>query len=471
MSLFVNTNVVSLNAQRNLNTSTSSLSKSLERLSSGLRINRAGDDAAGLAISEGLRSQIRGLNQAVRNAQDGISLIATAEGAINENVNILQRIRELAVQSSNDINSGANRASLQDEVDQLVQELDRISSTVQFNGKNLLDGSFSNQVLQVGANQGQTISFSIDDLGADSIGATASVTGTAVTAALTAGDLLLNNVDVGATSSDGVSTTADTASAIAVANAINAVSGQSGVSATANATTRAGTAAVTAGTLDGTNNITINGTTFGAAGNTIAVTANDGTSALRDAINASSNSTGVTATLNGSNQIELTAADGRNIEIAASTAAAATTTGLAAGVTSGTVTLSSNDAINVGGASVADAGLTAGGVAVNNNTAVNSIDITSQSGAQSAIQTIDAAISQVSESRGELGALTNRLESTISNLRTISENLSASESRIRDTDFAQETASLTRAQILQQAGTSILAQANVTSQAALALLG
>jgi len=467
MSLYVNTNVTSMNAQRNLNNATSLLSKSLERLSSGLRINRAGDDAAGLAISESLRANIRGLNQAVRNAQDGISLIGTAEGAVNETVNLLQRMRELSVQAASDTNSSTNRSSIQEEVTQLISEMDRIATTVQFNGSTLLNGSFSG-TLQIGAFAGQTVDITIDDFRASAIGATASVTSGAMTAALSAGDLLINGTDVGGSTSDGVSTANATYSAIAIANAINSVEGETGVTATVNENSVTG-GAIAGGTLNSTNNITINGVTFGADADPIVVAADDSDGALRDAINAVSNQTGVTASLDASNQLVLTAEDGRNIQVTAG-GTGATITGQAAATTMGTFTLTSAESIAIGGTSPADAGLTAGTVAVDTNSAVNSVSVLTQTDAASAITTIDAALKQVNSQRGSLGALTNRLESTIANLQTTAENLSSSESRIRDTDFASETAKLTRAQILQQAGTSILAQANVTSQAALTLL-
>jgi flagellin len=205
MALTVNSNIPSLNAQRNLQNSTLALSKSLERLSSGQRINRAGDDAAGLAISESLRSQVRGLNMAVRNANDGISMVSTAEGAMQEATNILQRIRELSVQAANDTNSSDNRDSMNQEVNQLIQELTRISTTVQFNGRNLLDGSFQNMKLQTGALANQTINVSIADLRATSLGAVAMRTSNAPTAALANNDLLINAVNVGTTSADGIS--------------------------------------------------------------------------------------------------------------------------------------------------------------------------------------------------------------------------------------------------------------------------
>jgi flagellin len=479
MPLIVNSNIPSLNAQRNLTNSVSSMAKSLERLSSGMRINRAGDDAAGLAISETLRAQVRGLDQAARNANDGLSLIGTAEGALNETVNILQRIRELAVQAASDTNSSENRATLQSEVDQLVSEMTRIGNTVQFNGKNLLDGTFNDQTLQIGAFANQTMSFSLTDMRATALGATADVTGTEATDELAAGDLVINGIDIGATTTamDAVSTQDAASSAISVAYAINAQSGSTGVKATVGEATWTGSAAgdITAINLGGsgaTNTLKINGEFIVAT-----VVADDVGGALVDAINAKTNTTGVTAELDGNKDLVLTADDGRNIAIDA-TAAAATALKIGVGaldettdIKRGTVNLQSDATIGVSGTNVAYAGLTAGSTVVDTDTAIFSVDVTTAAGAASAITHVDYALGQVNDARAEMGALTNRLESTISNLRATAENLSASESQIRDADFAAETASLIRSQILQQAGVSVLAQANITPQAALALLG
>lgn len=291
MALTINTNVASLNAQRNLSGSQSALGTAMQRLSSGLRVNSAKDDAAGLAISNRMTSQIRGLNQAVRNANDGISLAQTAEGALQETTNLLQRMRELAVQSSNDTNSSEDRASLQAEVSQLIEELDRIASTTKFNGRGLLNGSTNAAQFQVGADANQTISITIAQVSA------------------------------------------------------------------------------------------------GALGNYVAA--------------AGSGSTATPAT----------------------------------GVT------------------------------------IASVTVSTATDAQAAIGSIDAAIGQIDTIRGDLGAVQNRFESTISNLSNISENLSAARSRILDADIAQETSNMTKYNILQQAGVSILAQANQAPQLALSLLG
>jgi flagellin len=469
MALFVNTNVPSLNAQRNLVGTNRDLNQALERLSSGLRINRAGDDAAGLAISESLRTQIRGLNQAIRNANDGLSLVATAEGALGEVVNNIQRIRELAIQAANGTNSDSNRAAIQNEIDQLVEEIDRIGNTTQFNNRNLLDGTFVDVVFHVGANKDQTIAFSIDDTRASKLGAIAEDIGAAIATAATAAtdldDLIINGVQIATpvAGSDTVSTTQNEASAIALAAAINAVSAQSGVQAEINATVHTGGAAITAGTLDSTNSLTINGVQINGA-----VLAGDLDNSLREAINAVTNVTGVTASLSGSDLV-LEAADGRNIEVVTA-GTGGTISGLTAGVYKGSVTLVSGNTITVAGADVTNAGFVLGSTLVDPNTAINSVNVLTVEAAENTIRASDFALEQLIGTRAELGAITNRLEATISNLQTTSENLSASESRIRDADFAAETAALVRAQILQQAGISVLAQANLVPQAALSLL-
>ena len=379
----INTNVMSLNAQRNLTSSSSSLSTSIQRLSSGLRINSAKDDAAGLAISERFSSQIKGLNQAQRNANDGISLAQTAEGALGTVTNNLQRIRELAVQSANATNSSSDRAALQTEAAQLLSEIDRVANQTSFNGVKLLDGSFSSAVFQVGANAGETISVSgLVDSNIAALGSVTAATGqsSAVTAidtltAVGAGALVINGTDVGAG--------------------------------------------------------------IGAAGST-----QQRVGQVVDAINNYSTTTGVNAAYDSaSNRIVLTS--GANIVVT--------------GSDDGSLT-GFNVAGNDGDATAATtAGLTG-------------LSVASYAGASLAIQQVDSALSQVNSARATLGAIQNRFESVVSNLSTTSENLSAARSRIQDTDFAAETANLTRAQILQQAGTAMLAQANSAPNNVLSLL-
>ena len=593
MAQVINTNIASLNAQRNLNSSQSSLNTSLERLSSGLRINSAKDDAAGLAISSRFTTQINGLNQAVRNANDGISLAQTAEGALGASGDSLQRIRQLALQSANSTNSASDRAALNAEAQQLLAEIDRVGQTTQFNGTNILDGSFSSAQFQVGANANQTISFSVSGATTATLGSF-QATGTAVSAsAFDGAGFTINGVEVGvsaATAAAGV--TAE--SATAKATAINSVTNLTGVTATA--TNSVTGIAPIAGTSLANGDLVINGISVGAiAGDASAVT--QGRNA-RDAINAVSTQTGVTATADASTgALTLTAADGRDITIQAlgdsnqaatdiynstgllagtahtgqdgytftfgatdptdgntltidgityefdndssttsgniavtftgteATDAAAleaaidaqraagnttatasvsgavvtvvnaqlgneslSVSGTVTGVTQadadvgtptdatataggvqnrGTLTLSSASNFTLGGADLSYGGLASASTSL---TQLSTVDISTVSGANDALAVLDGALNQINSIRGDLGAIQNRFESTISNLSTTAENLSAARSRILDTDFAAETANLTRATILQQAGTSILSQANSLPQQVLSLL-
>ena len=714
MPQIINSNIASLNAQRNLNSSQSQLGVSLQRLSSGLRINSAKDDAAGLAISERFTTQIRGLNQATRNANDAISLSQTAEGALGEYGNILQRVRELALQSANATNSSSDRAALNSEVQQQLAELNRISTQTQFNGQNVLDGSFTAAQFQVGANANQTISVNIGDASTTALGAfqftnsASPVTGTA----LSSGDLTINGVNVG-TSTDGsadsivsainavsnqtnvdatatssiVATNAPTgktsltsgdlvingvnigavagqydlaAQGAGIATAINNVTATTGVTATANSvtgaltlsssvgetiaitsnnstggaanvenatglelsgstafgsnsialtgtkgtsvatfafanvtngdtftvgtganlktyefqtggvtgalsgsnyiigdgysndselnaevldalngTTTAGSAAngVVATTTGGTNvtltndalgvetlassvivddgggavtavtntagtgiaedsTIVLDGTTYtfitgATSGNSISLTQTGADAAALDLIgtalggaintNHTANTTDIVATFGGGGDTVIVTADVKgtsgNASIAltgtasgagaAGTATDATDGAYTASTTYGLISLSSSAAYQVAGNNPALAGLS---TASSTLTAINTIDISSVTGANTAITLVDGALDQVNSIRGDLGAIQNRFESTIANLTTTSENLSAARSRIRDADFAAETANLTRLQILQQAGISILSQANSLPQLALSLL-
>ena len=387
----INSNIMSLNAQRNLSNTGADLATSLQRLSSGLRINSAKDDAAGLAISERFTTQIRGMDQAARNANDGISLAQTAEGAMGEIGNNLQRIRELAVQSRNATNSLSDRQALNKEAQQLKAEIDRVAGQAEFNGVKLLDGSFQDQTFQVGANQGETINISgIVDASSAALGTwtsvdtttyTTSVAGAAPTADtdLAAGDLTINGVDIGAVTGD--STAALQGAAVATA------------------------------------------------------------------INLKTSETGVTATADGS-------------------------TGII------TLTSTSEEGITVGGAdSATGAGLTAEATAATANTVAGTeqtgfggLDISTAEGADAAMLAMDAALTAINTARADMGAVQNRFSSVVANLSSNVENLSAARSRIQDTDFAAETAQLTRNQILQQAGTAMLAQANQAPQGVLSLL-
>lgn len=616
MAAFINTNVSSLNAQRNLSSSQAGLTNALQRLSSGLRINSAKDDAAGLAISERMTSQIRGFNQAARNANDGISLAQTAEGALGEVANNLQRIRELALQSANSTNSASDRDALNAEAQQLLSEIQRVSSTTQFNGLNLLDGSFSSAQFQVGANASQTISVTISGSSTNLIGAY-QATGTAVTSnAFDGAGFTINGVEIGAsaaTSAAGV----DADSATAKATAINAKSVDTGVTATAS-NSLTGSAPIAGASLS-SGTLLINGVAVGAIASDASAVTQGGNVAT--AINAISNQTGVTATADASTgAVTLSTSDGRNIKLTTSVAtangataiqnatgldvstganatgndtfditvaaagvfdsddsaaaagnltsgdtvvldgvtyefyddtttyagsnvgvaltdtdnnvniatkfaaaiesqrAAGNTTvqasaaagvitvtntlygasgtkagwddsGVANGVTAlvdgaetagtdatyaaggvttrGTLTLSSASSFTTGGADVGYAGLSSASASL---TQLSTVDISTVDGSNDAIAVLDGALSQISSQRAALGAYQNRFSSVVSSLQTSSENLSAARSRIMDADFAAETAALTRGQILQQAGTAMLAQANSLPNGVLALL-
>ncbi len=486
MAMVINTNIMSLNAQRNLNKTNNMLATSMQRLSTGLRINSAKDDAAGLAISDRMTAQIRGLNQAVRNANDGISLAQTAEGALAESSNILQRMRELAVQAANDTNSSSDRANLQKEVAQLQQELNRIASNTTFNGKKILDGSFTSAKFHIGANANQTISVSIGNTAATAIGNQAADSkdhvGTALTAAadvsggngVAAGTLTING-----TTSKTVNVAAGDA-ASDVASAVNAATGDTGVSATARTE-------VTLDSLGSAGTVTFTLSTSnagGTVGSSLAVSAaisdvNDLTD-LANAINAGSGSTGVTATLSSDkSSITLVSEAGDNINILDFNNTGATKT-----VDVGGTTLtggSGTDSIVVGGKVSFQAPnsyqITDSGTNVMTNSSTSSslssvadISIATQSGANDALAVLDQALQFISDTRANLGAVQNRFESTIANLQATSENLSAARSRIQDADFAAETAAMTRAQILQQAGVAMVSQANAAPQVVLSLL-
>ncbi|WP_370271298.1 flagellin [Guyparkeria sp. SCN-R1] len=387
----VNTNVMALNAQRQLGSTQSEMQTAMERLSSGLRINSAADDAAGLAITNRQTSQINGLNQAVRNANDGISLAQTAEGAMQESTNILQRMRELSIQSANGTNSASDRQALQEEVTELQAELTRISDTTSFGATKLFDGNFGTRAFQVGANANETVSLGLDSISASDIGTSRqSITQTGITTAN-------------------------------LGSATNGTDPQDEV-VTFSVTTAEGS-------------------------NSFSVTVDQGDSSLDnfvDSINSQGNDLGVYAE-NDNGSLVLSAENE---------------------VTALTVSADANDDGVIG----ASPGLALDG-ADTYLSAVGSIDISTEGGSQSAINVIDDALGQVDAKRAELGAFQNRLDYTIANLNNISENVSAARSQIQDADFAQETSNLSRSQILQQAGTAMLSQANASQQNVLSLLG
>ncbi|MCW9058342.1 MAG: flagellin [Gammaproteobacteria bacterium] len=591
MAMIINSNIASLNAQRNLTSSQSDLNVSLQRLSTGLRINSAKDDAAGLAISERFSTQIRGLNQAARNANDGISLAQTAEGALGGVTDLLQRVRELSVQSANATNNVSDRAALQSEVEQLVAEVNRVAQTTTFNGVQLLDGSFTAQAFQVGANAGQIVSIdaianaSTAVLGNTSISTYAEVSTGGTTNAVQVGlsGMTVNGTAVANTGRDAadiaasinavdgvtasatnaqtaiaftdvvgieevalVQTTATQSGAVvgtaggnenfilrvdgveavniamtngqtvvgnhaaeldadlaafitASSGAYSVVSGAlstgdlvlakadgSDMTIDLTGSTLSGVAASVPGLVGTSTNgtqyvapvapdytLSVNGTSLslGSAGTDGRITGTE-IAALVNALD------GITASFSGGN-LSIATDDGSNIELTqAGTDAAAE--GLAGGAATttyyGSVSVASTSSQGIQftgqdpGSVQSDLANTAPGAATTNNYVVSQVDISTADGAQIAMQVIDSALTEINSSRADLGALQNRFEAVVSNIAITSENLTAARSRIMDADFAAETASLTRAQILQQAGVSILAQANSLPQLALSLL-
>ena len=476
MPLVINTNIQSLNAQRNLSKTLMPLQTAMQRLSSGMRINSAKDDAAGLAIAVRMNSQMKGLTQAVRNANDAVSLVQTAEGAIDEMTNALQRIRELAVQSANASNTALDRGATDKEVQQLVAEVDRIATQTQFNNQTLLDGTLGSKAFQVGANAGQTISVALaQGLKAGQIGQIADSTATTATsAAIVGGDnIQINDNKIIATVAGGAGQT--TSSAWSVANAINA-SGVSGVTATAvTGTTTSNvtnkginfTAATDAYKLD------INGVTvfnYTATATAAFTTESLTQQQLIDRINMYSSQTGVGAALNGT-YIELTAADGRDIGVDVTVTAGATAAFNADSMTHGFIELSSSDDIKITGDASNKLGFGAGATTITKDAqTLSNIDVKTVTGANNTMKRIDSALNVISNMRADLGAVLNRFQSTTANLSNVLENITAAHSRIMDADFAAETANITKAQILQQAGISVLAQANTLPQNVLTLL-
>ncbi len=524
MASVLNTNMPSLNTQRHLAKAQNNLNNSLQRLSSGLRINTAKDDAAGLAISQRMTAQIRGLNVAQRNANDGVSMAQTAEGALSEMGDILQRVRELAVQSANATNSAGDRKSLNDEVNQLVAELNRFANTTEFNGMKLLNGDNSVAAFQIGANANQTITATTTDFRTNKYGSYQVGNATATADGATAGKgVSISNAVTGATSSSlQVTGAAVSAAGTMTLNGPNASGSVSlsvsdsaadiaskinsqdltGVKATARTETMIGFTTGNYVVEISTTNATSNSANTATAQISFSVlgTPSVGSSAeaLTDAVNAfneQSSKTGITAKLNDTKTaIILENDEGKNINVTFKSSntiymgnvstgqSAAVSVSSTSGKTftaAGQVTLDASRSYSIAtstGLNV-QAGVLSGGSAGGGATIaselqrVDSLDITTVKGANDAIHIVDQAIDSVNAQRAKYGALQNRFESTISNLATSSENVSAARSRIQDTDFASETANLSRSQVLQQAATSMLAQANQLPNNVLTLLG
>lgn len=504
--MIVNTNIASMNAQKSLLGTNNAMQKSLEKLSSGSRINKAADDAAGLAMSEKMRGQIKGLNQAVRNAQSAISLTQTAEGALNETHSILQRMRELAVQSASDTNTADDRAKIQAEMDQLAKEISRISNTTEFNTQNLLAGGLDN-TFHIGANAGQTIDLAINSMDAQSLGVAGANVATAFTptnslvtslsttssslnglylnvgkVAASAGGVTESNADGGAGTAGGTYTGSSDVTFIVKATGI---SGGGDVASAQYSTDGGVTWTSAAVTVDaGTDSaITLaNGATLTAAfdadnaiNDTFTFTqsagylsfqigsANTGGTTTGTAVKAYSNQSSV---IIGDATTDQTATVSFNYNTVFAGTAAQTYA-----ATGGTFAALDSDVITQTSTASTEATIGAGGVVSTAATVQKGINVLSQAAANIAITTIDNAINTVSEERSKLGAMQNRLEHTINNLQTASENMTSAESRIRDVDMAAEMSAFTKSQILSQAGVAMLAQANQVPQAVLKLLG
>ncbi|MBT3144381.1 flagellin [Neptunomonas phycophila] len=573
MSMVINSNIMSLNAQRNLTMSQNEQNTAMERLTSGKRINSAADDAAGLSISNRMTSQINGLNQAVRNANDGSSLIQTAEGALDESTNILQRMRELSVQSANGTYDSGNRSTLNAEVSQLKEELDRISETTSFNGLNILDGTLGKVDLQVGSESNQTISMEIGAMDTKSLGNgnTGDISGTAMGAMppVPAGNVTINGQTLATadfptgTLDDTLNFINDNVSGVEATSFVELKADSAGdgvladgesfdVTVTLNDGTTQDFSVINTGSMDefvDAINDKANGlvTASTDADGKLVLTAENAASiaTVDDSDGSGSGASGTTdATQNAS--LSLTDTDGeKSITISYATAADADVLGINARTDSGDIqgsaaaafgTFSKGD-VTINGVALneltatddADGNGTAGQVAdmvahinrqsgetgvvaslatggelqlnsvdgteisldyrdsqatamkaafgmneTNNaesyGNSVSQIDISTAAGAQQAIDTIDAALEQINSTRGDLGAVSNRLDFTVNNLSNVAENVSAARSQIQDADFAAESANLSRAQVLQQAGTAMLAQANASSQNVLSLL-
>lgn len=524
MSSTINTNIQSLTAQRNLSTSQLAMATSMNRLSSGLRINSAKDDAAGLAISERFTAQIRGVNQAARNANDGISLSQVAEGALNSASTILQRVRELAVQSANATNSASDRAALNAEVNQLSAELDRIAKTTQFNGQNILDGSFTSASFQVGANAFQTIiattaNFSTSKYGNNRIGSTIATStggrgdlvlgtptpvgtnpataGVSPTSSIAADALTINGA-----SGSAVITISAGDSAKTVATAINNQTPITGVLALARTEIEMNTfnnpgsyVLEVVSSNDASTPVSVAFNVGAVPGSAPPVAANtpDGLAAAVTAFNDKSAATGVTARLNTNGTgIILVNDAGNDIKITNTiTSQGQFEMGDVGGGAPRAVITNAPDDAYVTGAITLDSDktfgiLTTAGQAATQGTpstsyftsaasasqlqAVNTLDVSTVDSATRTLSTVDAGIAVIASQRAKFGALQSRFETAITSLQTTSENLSASRSRIQDADFALETANLTRTQILQQAGTAMVAQANQLPNSVLKLL-
>ena len=494
MGLMINTNVASLRAQTALKQSTKKLQQAMTRLSTGLRINTGSDDVVGLARSESLRTRIRGIGQARANVNSASSVLGVAEGYLSQMTSLAQQLREVAVQAADGTLSSSDRSSLTDRFSAMMNEYNRLATNSNFNGVKLLDGTFSSKTIQVGSEEVDTLAVTINDSRSSAIGKIAIMTSAIVTfattsinaAAMSFGDpsgltVAGTTIATSAFSSDGVSYTDADESAIAYVNAINAYSGTTGVTAQVLANTV--TMNYSNGTtLDATQFLIINGVTIKSTAVAYDTTSDNDVAALVDLINSKSSQTGVAATQNsGSNKLILTAADGRNIDMTVTTSGTNNTTvtanvfgALAASTLRqisyrGQYKLYSSSAFAVTGGT-AEFGLADTTYALDSSTTLDDANVVSASNAGMALTILDNVLIQLQSRRASVGTTINRLENSEDELSSRMENLSSAESSIRDADIAEETAKMTQANILQQAGVAVLSQANTTPQIALQLL-
>ena len=482
--MIINHNMMAMNTHRQLGMNNIAGQKSIEKLSSGFRINRAGDDAAGLAISEKMRGQIRGLNQASRNSQDAISLIQTAEGALNESHSILQRMRELAVQSATDTNVGVDRNEIQKEVDQLAKEITRISNTTEFNTQNLLAGGLSN-TFHIGANQGQNVALSIGAMDATALGVAGDLYNDSLTTSAT-GASSIGNASKNLDGYKVATGTTEAATNDATASKSNSNGGAGDITGTYDGardasftvkidTVDGGTGAVTAASISrdgGTTyeTIAVDAGKVTVDGLTLTIAA-DTENAIGDTYSFSATAEYKQVFLTDSSDVQI----GSTVKVyndmtSATIGSAATGETIDVNFAYASLTASASDAISRATTASTSAVVSATGNVMTEAVTYKGVDVSSQVAADKAITTIQTAIETVSAERSKLGAMQNRLEHTIKNLDTSSENLQASESRIRDVDMAKEMMEFTKNNILQQAATAMLAQANNAPQAVLQLL-
>ena len=494
----INSDFMSQLALRSLGNSSNMMTQAMERLSTGKRVNSAADDAAGLGIATKLKAQVNSLNAASRNATDALALIGTIDGALEESSEILLRMRELAVQSASDTNTGTDRSFIQDEINQLNNELNRISSSTEFNSVKLLDGTYNNKQIQIGTSANQVFNIGVTSTDAATLGAyqmeslaehNATATATAAAAVTAATALIDAGGDYTVKGSFG-STTVNIAAgddAKTVAQSFNLAAGTTGI--TAAAITKAQITSVS----NETYSFTLKGKSATASTVNATVTSATNLTALKDAINSVSGATGITAALtedlsgvnlvqqdgfdiivgdvssSGSGTMSLAAAN-KNGVVSQSTVALGGTTTLDSQVIIGQISLSSHKAFTVTSGNAANHFHTTTDAKTSSLETMGEVDISSQTGATNALSVIDGAIAMVSEIRSEMGAAENRLTSTVDNLSNVSVNTQRSLTAVEDANFASETSALTKAQILQQAATSMLAQANKAKQTMLVLL-